>query len=73
MKSRWLQGRTLALGALASAASVAASGQAIRRAPAFANDALVDPPTADWATNGGDWYNRRYSPLAEIDRDNVAN
>jgi quinohemoprotein ethanol dehydrogenase len=33
---------------------------------------LTSPPTTDWATNGGDWYNRRYSPLTEIDRDNVA-
>jgi len=34
--------------------------------------ATVTPPTADWPTNGGDWFNRRYSPLAEINRDNVA-
>jgi alcohol dehydrogenase (cytochrome c) len=30
-------------------------------------------PTGDWATNGGDLYNRRYSPLTEISRANVAN
>jgi alcohol dehydrogenase (cytochrome c) len=46
--------------------------QTIRRAPAFGGTALVTPPTADWPTNGGDWYNRRYSPLANIDRSNVA-
>ena len=40
--------------------------KAIRRAPAFAGDALVAPPTTGWPTNGGNWYNRRYSPL---DRD----
>jgi quinohemoprotein ethanol dehydrogenase len=33
---------------------------------------LTSPPTTDWLTNGGDWYNRRHSPLTEIDRDNVA-
>ena len=49
-----------------------AAGQSIRRAPAFAETDLVAPPTADWPTNGGDWYNRRYSPLSAINRDNVA-
>jgi alcohol dehydrogenase (cytochrome c) len=29
-------------------------------------------PTSAWTTNGGDLYNRRFSPLTEIDRDNVA-
>jgi alcohol dehydrogenase (cytochrome c) len=40
-------------------------------APNFADTALAKAPR-DWPTNGGDWYNRRYSPLEEIDRDNVA-
>ncbi len=30
-------------------------------------------PTANWPTNGGNWYNQRYSPLTKIDRSNVAN
>jgi alcohol dehydrogenase (cytochrome c) len=30
-------------------------------------------PVAEWPTNGGDLYNRRYSPLTEINRGNVAN
>src|SRR5690606_29856063 len=34
--------------------------------------ALTRPPTTGWPTNGGDLYNRRYSPLTEINRDNVA-
>ena len=25
-----------------------------------------------WPTNGGDLYNRRYSPLSQINRDNVS-
>jgi alcohol dehydrogenase (cytochrome c) len=29
-------------------------------------------PTSSWPTNGGDVYNRRYSPLTRINRDNVA-
>jgi PQQ-dependent dehydrogenase (methanol/ethanol family) len=29
-------------------------------------------PTTAWPTNGGDVYNRRYSPLMQINRDNVA-
>jgi len=33
---------------------------------------LVAPPALGWPTNGGDWYNQRYSPLTEIDRSNVA-
>ncbi|HUQ51630.1 MAG TPA: PQQ-binding-like beta-propeller repeat protein, partial [Gammaproteobacteria bacterium] len=50
-----------------------ADAQTIRRAPAFADADLVAAPTANWATNGGDWYNRRFSPLTAIDRNNVAN
>jgi alcohol dehydrogenase (cytochrome c) len=33
---------------------------------------LVEPPTDSWPTNGGNVYNQRYSPLARIDRANVA-
>jgi quinohemoprotein ethanol dehydrogenase len=42
-------------------------------APSFAGSDLVQPPIGDWPTNGGDWYNRRYSPLDSINRANVAN
>src|SRR5262245_41539583 len=59
---------TTALGALAPVTHA----QSIRRAPAFAPNALVAAPTTDWATNGGDLWNRRWSPLTAIDRDNVA-
>jgi quinohemoprotein ethanol dehydrogenase len=34
---------------------------------------LVPPPAVGWPTNGGNWYNQRYSPLTVIDRSNVAN
>lgn len=32
---------------------------------------LTQLPTDSWPTNGGDLYNRRFSPLAEINRENV--
>jgi quinohemoprotein ethanol dehydrogenase len=60
---------SLALAALACATGVQA--QSITRAPAFARDALVAPPAQNWATNGGNWYNQRFSPLTAINRDNV--
>ena len=36
------------------------------------SDNWVDAPVADWPTNGGNYLNQRYSPLARIDRGNVA-
>lgn len=39
----------------------------------FSAAALSQLPTDNWPTNGGDLYNRRYSPLSQIDQDNVAN
>ena len=41
-------------------------------APAFSRTALVPPPPEGWPTNGGNLSNQRYSPLTEINRDNVA-
>ena len=32
---------------------------------------LTQLPTTAWPTNGGDLYNRRFSPLTQINRDNV--
>jgi quinohemoprotein ethanol dehydrogenase len=61
----------LALALLPVAESLA-QHRDIPPAPAFRGDALVAPPTTGWATNGGDWYNRRHSPLTQIDRSNVA-
>lgn len=34
--------------------------------------AQTNYPTTNWPTNGGDLYNRRFSPLTQINRDNVA-
>jgi alcohol dehydrogenase (cytochrome c) len=41
-------------------------------APAFNARQLVSLPTDAWITNGGTLYNQRFSPLRQIDRDNVA-
>jgi quinohemoprotein ethanol dehydrogenase len=41
-------------------------------APAFNARQLVSLPTDAWLTNGGNLYNQRYSPLQQINRDNVA-
>jgi PQQ-dependent dehydrogenase (methanol/ethanol family) len=41
-------------------------------APAFSAKELTASPTANWITNGGNVYNQRYSPLALINRANVA-
>nr|PZN67305.1 MAG: quinonprotein alcohol dehydrogenase [Pseudomonadota bacterium] len=49
-----------------------AFSQAIRPAPAFTPAELSAPPTTGWLTNGGNLFNQRYSPLAQINRDNVA-
>ena len=54
----------------AQAAPAAAAG--IERAPAFTPAALARLPRSDWPTNGGNLANQRYSPLDEINRDNVA-
>jgi quinohemoprotein ethanol dehydrogenase len=43
------------------------------RAPAFRARELTQLPRAGWLTNGGTLDNNRYSPLTEINRDNVAN
>ena len=64
---RWAAGLALALSFVPSV-----DAQSPSRAPAFAGDALIAPPTAGWPTNGGNWYNQRYSPLTQINRENVA-
>ena len=38
----------------------------------FSAAKLTAPPAASWPTNGGNLYNQRYSPLAAINRANVA-
>lgn len=60
---------------MASLAWTGASGTAeqpaIALAPAFTPADLMARPTTNWITNGGTLYNKRYSPLTRINRDNV--
>ena len=46
--------------------------RSIEPVPAFTGSDLTAFPTTGWLTNGGDLFNRRYSPLTQINRDNVA-
>ena len=62
----WLALGALALGTLHVQAALA------QRETAFGAKALTRPPTDAWRTNGGNLFNQRYSPLARIDRGNVA-
>lgn len=43
----------------------------IQPAPAFSADDLMEEPRENWITNGGTLRNQRYSPLDEIDTENV--
>ena len=61
----------LAAAAILPATLALGSAEAQRAAPAFSGSSLTAPPRDSWPTNGGDWYNRRYSPLDEITRANV--
>lgn len=49
------------------------SDHQVPRAPAFSAAQLGRLPTEGWITNGGDLFNRRFSPLTQINHDNVSN
>src|SRR3954470_16958539 len=75
MTSRIL-GLMLALGAAAAALAAENSGIAlvaptIASSPAFTPAQLTALPTTSWPTNGGNLFNQRYSPLKQLNRDNV--
>jgi len=61
----------LALCAAGLPAGYASDRGRIRPAPAFTAAELGALPRDGWITNGGNLYNQRYSPLAQIDRENV--
>lgn len=63
--------RTLVAAVLVTSSGLAAE-PAIRPAPAFAARDLAALPTTGWLTNGGNLANQRYSPLTQINTDNVA-
>ena len=54
-----------------SASALAQSNVPIAPAPDFVPEVMTSLPREGWPTNGGDYYNRRYSPLTTINRDNV--
>jgi quinohemoprotein ethanol dehydrogenase len=57
--------------AVSFAAAAQASGATIKPAPAFSEKQLAAPPMSGWITNGGSLSNERYSPLKQINRDNI--
>ena len=44
----------------------------VEKVPAFTAAELMAQPITGWLTHGGNLYNQRYSPLEQIDRENVA-
>jgi alcohol dehydrogenase (cytochrome c) len=52
--------------------AAAPEGSSIAAAPAFTAAQLAAPPAMDWPTNGGNVLNQRFSPLAQINTDNVS-
>ena len=66
----------LAFAACVALATAAAPGAApappqIKAAPAFSARELTAAPESGWITNGGNVFNQRYSPLTQVNRDNV--
>ncbi len=57
----------------AISSDVAPGSRQISPAPAFSGETLRALPTSGWLTNGGNFFNQRFSPLTQINRENVAN
>jgi len=47
------------------------AAEEITPSPAFSAEELTALPVSDWITTGGNLYNQRYSPLSQINKDNV--
>jgi quinohemoprotein ethanol dehydrogenase len=62
----------MAFGTVAGGNASASEDTPGRRAPAFTAAELTALPRSGWITNGGTLFNQRYSPLDQINRDNVA-
>ncbi|MEE8461952.1 MAG: PQQ-binding-like beta-propeller repeat protein, partial [Acidobacteriota bacterium] len=56
----------------AQQSDVASGSRQISPAPAFSAETLRALPTNGWLTNGGNLFNQRFSPLTQINRQNVA-
>lgn len=52
--------------------ALTASEAPAKKIPSFTSQQLVDLPREGWWTNGGNLYNQRFSPLAQINRENVS-
>lgn len=66
---------TLAAAAFLAASLIAGDdvgAAGIRKAPAFDATQLTALPREGWHTNGGNLHNQRYSPLSQINRENVS-
>ncbi|HTQ98889.1 MAG TPA: PQQ-binding-like beta-propeller repeat protein, partial [Candidatus Acidoferrum sp.] len=63
---------TAAIVTLLAITAFAADAPTIKPAPAFSTKELTELPTTNWPTNGGNYANQRFSPLNQINRDNVA-
>ena len=61
----------ITLGCVTRANAGAADAPPIRKSPAFKSAELAALPREGWLTNGGNLSNQRYSPLTQINRDNV--
>ncbi len=59
------------LAALAGIVAPGASASDISASPAFTKKDLQSLPKDGWLTNGGNVLNQRFSPLTQINRDNV--
>lgn len=72
----WTQKSLVSVAALIATTAVA-NNQAstapvqINRAPAFTAKQLLELPKKNWITNGGTLFNQRYSPLTQLNRDNI--
>jgi alcohol dehydrogenase (cytochrome c) len=74
MHGTWKAGGVVASAALVVLGSIAAGADRnIAMSPAFSARELTALPRENWITNGGNVFNQRYSPLALLNRDNVAN
>ena len=72
LRNRALVGLPAVLLFFASGISYLFAAEQITPSPAFSAQALRALPRNNWATNGGNLYNQRYSPLTAINRDNVS-
>jgi quinoprotein glucose dehydrogenase len=70
---RWLPHRVHSLTLVVALGLAVSACQATPRAatPEPARAAVPPPPDVEWRTYGGTYASARYSPLAQIDRDNV--